>query len=71
MQAYRQGRWTSSGNEAATIFEIDLSEGQLTVALATKAEVETVWLYRRIEVDTGKDVCTSPQQLAVLRPSIL
>lgn len=48
------GSWSSTRTETATTFNIDLPEGQLTVVLATKTEVQTMQFYRMIEQATGK-----------------
>ena len=48
--------WNTNKNQSATIFDIIMPEGELTVVLARKDEAQTLSLYRRIEREHGKSV---------------
>ena len=48
--------WHTNRSQPATILEIETTEGDLTIVLATQDEAETMSLYRKIERETGKKV---------------
>ena len=48
--------WCTDTSQPATILDIRTSQGDLTVVLARRDEAETMSLYRRIQVEAGKQV---------------
>ena len=48
--------WSTNRSQRATIFDIATPQGELTVVLASKDEIETMSLYYRIHTEKGKEV---------------